>query len=842
MTFDMSQFLVTFYEESFEGLDIMETELLALDVGEADLETINTIFRAAHSIKGGSGTFGLNDVANFTHVMETLLDEMRDGKRDVTQNGVNILLESVDVLREMLTTLQAEEELDIDRISEVKQKLDNLLAGENEEPSSTSENTSVATEAPVASNDPKSIGWLINFKPHADMLQTGNDPVRMFRELDTLGELTSKPDISLLPEFILMEPENSALAWELILKGDIEKSAIEEVFDWVDDECDLTITALTEPNNESGTESSSATAESSGNELNIKLLEQTFEMLAPQGESLVARFYEELFNRYPKVKGLFLNTTPEKQQTKLLAALKLVVSNLRNQDVLVNALTEMGARHQKYGVQAEHYEAVTSTLLSVMQEFAGDAWTAAVEEAWRAALDLVSSVMISAYTTKETTQEQQIADSAAVPVEKIVNPTAEKSAPAKRKAKTTTEASSIRVSIDKVDELINMVGELVITQSMLSQLGEDEDFGEEQIEKLKNGLMQLERNTREMQENVMRIRMLPISFVFQRFPRLVHDLSAKLDKKIELILSGESTELDKTVMEKIGDPLVHLIRNSLDHGIEIPEKRVAAGKPETGEIHLNAYHEGGNIVIEITDDGAGLNLEKILSKAKSSGIVGENYKLPDEEIADLIFRPGFSTADVVSDVSGRGVGMDVVRRNIRALGGTVDVKTTAGEGSIFTIRLPLTLAILDGQSIVVGEEVYIVPLVSIIESIQVENSLVNGVTGQAQVYRLRDEYIPIVKLCDVFNVKPLHENMEDGLLVVVEAEGKKVALLVDDLLGQQQVVIKSLETNFKSVEGISGATILGDGTVALILDVTGLISISKKNARKNKKTVTSVAA
>ena len=380
-----------------------------------------------------------------------------------------------------------------------------------------------------------------------------------------------------------------------------------------------------------------------------------------------------------------------------------------------------------------------------------------------------------------------------------------------------------------------MVGELVITQSMLSQLGEEEDFGDVEIEKLKSGLMQLERNTREMQENVMRIRMLPINFVFQRFPRLVHDLSGTLNKKIELVLSGESTELDKTVMEKIGDPLVHLVRNSLDHGIEIPEDRIAAGKPETGEIHLNAYHEGGNIVIEITDDGAGLNLEKILSKAKLSGIVSDNDDLADEEIADLIFRPGLSTADVVSDVSGRGVGMDVVRRNIRALGGTVDVKTKTGEGSVFTIRLPLTLAILDGQSVVVGEEVYIVPLVAIIESVQVDTSLVNGITGQAQVYRLRDEYIPIVNLCDVFNISPLYDNIEDGLLVVVEAEGKKVALLVDDLLGQQQVVIKSLETNFKSVEGISGATILGDGTVALILDVTGLISISKKNA-------TSVAA
>lgn len=700
----MSQFLVTFYEESFEGLDIMETELLALDVGEADLEIINTIFRAAHSIKGGSGTFGLNDVANFTHVMETLLDEMRDGKREVTQNAVNILLESVDVLREMLTTLQAEDELDTVRIATVKKKLDDLLAGGvKEKISQTTNHASMATIAEQESRTAGTNGWIINFKPHSDMLQTGNDPVRMFRELGCLGDITIVVDKSGLPEFLLMEPENSYLEWTITLTGDIEKHDIEEVFDWVEDGCDLTITAL----------------ESTANVNAISTKD---------------------------------NNIPTKENT---------------------------------------------------------------------------------VSTSELNADPEI-----IP-ESTVNKEEDK-IPAKRKI--IAEASSIRVSIDKVDELINMVGELVITQSMLSQLGEEENFGEQQIEKLKNGLMQLERNTREMQENVMRIRMLPISFVFQRFPRLVHDLSEKLNKKIELILSGESTELDKTVMEKIGDPLVHLIRNSLDHGIEIPAVRLAAGKSETGEIHLNAYHEGGNIVIEITDDGAGLNLEKILSKAKSSGIVTDHDNLSDEDIADLIFRPGFSTADVVTDVSGRGVGMDVVRRNIRALGGTVDVKTSVGKGSVFTIRLPLTLAILDGQSIVIGDEVYIVPLVSIIESVQVDTTLVNGIAGQAEVYRLRDEYIPIVKLFDVFNIKSLHDNIEDGLLVVVEAEGKKVALLVDDLLGQQQVVIKSLETNFKTVEGISGATILGDGTVALILDVTGLISISKKNARKHKKTETSAAA
>ncbi|MDH5368931.1 MAG: Hpt domain-containing protein, partial [Gammaproteobacteria bacterium] len=472
MTFDMSQFLATFYEESFEGLDIMETELLALDVGEADLETINTIFRAAHSIKGGSGTFGLNDVANFTHVMETLLDEMRDGKREVTQNAVNILLESVDVLREMLSTLQAEEELDVESISTVKQKLDALLAGESIELTVAEEEYSEKEDLiNTSSSTDISEGWIINFKPHIDMLQTGNDPVRMFRELDALGELNVVPDISLLPDFLLMEPENSSLSWNLTLKGNIEKSSVEEVFDWVEDECDLTITPIA-----SSTDVSTAIKDDDG-ELNIDLLEQTFELIEPQGEKLVARFYEELFKRYPKVKGLFLNTTSEKQQSKLLAALKLVVSNLRNHDVLVNALTEMGERHKKYGVQPEHYDAVTSTLLDVMEEYLGDAWTAAIGKEWKSALELVSNVMMLAYSKNEETKKlvsgnSEHSDDIVTPGSTAESNTTEnadtKLEVAKSKRKATTESSSIRVSIDKVDELINMVGELVITQSMLS--------------------------------------------------------------------------------------------------------------------------------------------------------------------------------------------------------------------------------------------------------------------------------------------------------------------------------------------------------------------------------------
>jgi len=673
MTFDMSQFLDTFYEESFEGLQIMENELLNLDVGAADSETINTIFRAAHSIKGGSGTFGLNAVADFTHIMETLLDEMRDGRRDVTQQAVDILLASVDVLTNMLEALKDGNELDHDKISTTHDSLEKLLHGESAE-SKTELNTSQASTS-TAKISEESSKWLIKFKPHESMLQTGNDPVRILTELSNLGEYTVSTSLSSLPEFNDLNPENSYLSWEIELIGKVDESEIKEIFDWVEGDCDLSITP----------------------DLNTEQSNKIDDEQPPPG-----------------------------------------IERRKSED-----------------------------------RRSGD-----------------------------------------------------------RRVSKPKETASIRVNIDKVDDLINMVGELVITQSMLSQLGEAESFDQAHIERLRDGLVQLEQHTREMQESVMRIRMMPISFAFQRFPRLVHDLSQQFGKHIELKLSGESTELDKTVMEKIGDPLVHLVRNSLDHGIESPEERINAGKSDTGLIELNAYHQGGNIVIEIIDDGAGLNKDRILNKAIEKGMVKQDDNLSDDQIYDMIFRPGFSTAEVVTDVSGRGVGMDVVRRNIRSLGGTIEVKSKSGVGSTFTIRLPLTLAILDGQLVKVGNETYIVPLISIIESLQIKPEFISGVTGAAEVYKLRDDYIPIVRLYQMFDIIPVNNNIKEGLLVVVEAEGKKIAILVDDLLGQQQVVIKSLETNFKKVDGLSGATILGDGTVALIIDITGLMTIYQENRDK----------
>ena len=807
MSVDMTQFLVTFYEESFEGLEIMESELLNLDIGAADPETINTIFRAAHSIKGGSGTFGLTSVASFTHVMETLLDEMRDGRREVTQEAVTILLSSVDVLSEMLAALRDEQALNHDAIGKAQQDLDALMASGSD--SARAQSESVSGNSTEAAAIPT--GWRIQFTPHTDMFKCGNDPVRMIRELDGLGKIIINVDVSRLPAIDDLNPEDSYLSWDIHLADAVPETDVREVFAWVEDECDLIITPIT-----SGKTTNTAP------ELQVDVLEKTFNALAPKGEQLAARFYEELFSRYPQVVPLFKNTNPAKQQGKLLAALKLVVENLRNPETLVKALTEMGLRHQEYGAEPAHYDAVVNTLLEVIQEFAGSTWTSEVATAWSDALHVVATIMQDSYMPQGVSTSNVPAN---VPVQAAQTKTADK-------RKSGGEASSIRVSIDKVDELINTVGELVITQSMLGQFGEVEDLNNTHLEKMRDGLAQLERNTRELQEAVMRIRMLPISFTFQRFPRLVHDLSAQLGKQVELKMSGEHTELDKTVMEKIGDPLVHLVRNSMDHGIETPEKRREANKPETGVVHLNAYHQGGNIVIEIIDDGAGLNTEKILAKAKSQGLITDSENMTEEQINDLIFNPGFSTADEVSDVSGRGVGMDVVRRNIRSLGGTVDLKSTQGEGSTFTIRLPLTLAILDGQLVRVGKETYIIPLVSIVESVQLDESKINIVSGRGEVYKLRDDFIPIVRLYHIFSIPFDMNDDERGLLVVVEADGEKIALFVDELLGQQQVVIKSLETNFKKVEGLSGATILGDGTVALILDVKGLFDLNAKVATR----------
>jgi two-component system chemotaxis sensor kinase CheA len=421
----------------------------------------------------------------------------------------------------------------------------------------------------------------------------------------------------------------------------------------------------------------------------------------------------------------------------------------------------------------------------------------------------------------EAASQPAVAAAAAAPAAEARNPGRR----ATDKEGSGQESSSIRVGIEKVDQLINLVGELVITQAMIEQRINVLD--PIQYERLLNSVGQLTRNTRDLQEAVMSIRMMPMDYVFSRFPRMVRDLASKLGKKVEFVTRGAATELDKGLIERIVDPLTHLVRNSVDHGIEMPEKRRANNKNDTGKLTLSAAHQGGNIVIEVSDDGGGLSRERILDKAKQQGLPVSDT-MPDAEVWQLIFAPGFSTAEVVTDVSGRGVGMDVVKRNITAMGGTVDIRSVPGAGTTIAISLPLTLAILDGMSVRVGEEVYILPLGYVIESLQPVAADVKDIAGQGQVVKIREEYLPLIPLYQIFAIEPNFTDPTQGIVVILEADGKKAALLVDALVGQQQVVVKNLESNFRKVAGISGATILGDGGVSLILDVSALLRSSRQ--------------
>jgi two-component system chemotaxis sensor kinase CheA len=678
MALDLAQFHDAFFDESFEALDTMEASLLKLNVGAPEPELVNTIFRVAHSIKGGSATFGFSEVASFTHTCETILDELRGNRMQVTRNITDLLLKSVDVMREMLRAVQQKTPVDAQRVADLQFDLELAIAQKSAPAAAPSPAPAPAPAAPVAAKKANvAHRWRIRFRPFPQLFVRGNDPLRMVRELSELGDLTVSLDGKNLPSLRDLDPESCYFAWDLVVETDATRENIEQVFDWAEGDCDLQIS----------------------------------DELAQASEPAPAAAPSNVVS---------LQTEPK--------------------------AAEPAARPAS-AAAAEHAEAPT---------------------------------------------KQGLGDS-----------------------------SSIRVSTEKIDELMNTVGELVITQSMLSALG-DKVAGAV-AEQLRSGLAQLERNVRELQESVMRVRMLPISFVFSRFPRMVRDLSQRLGKQVDLKMTGDQTELDKTVLEKIGDPLVHLVRNSVDHGVEMPDVRVAAGKSPAGTVYLEAYHKGGNITVEVGDDGGGLNRDKILAKARSRGLIGPNDTLTDEAIYELIFMAGFSTADQTTDISGRGVGMDVVRRNIKELGGTIEVRSTLGKGSRFIITLPLTLAIVDGQSVAVGSETYIVPLITIIESLQLKPGMMNRVAGQGEVFWFRDSYLPVVRLHEVFGVKPRTTQLHEGLIMVVEGEGRRVGLFVDDLLGQQQVVIKSLETNFRRVDGVSGATILGDGAVALILDVPGLI-------------------
>lgn len=666
MSMDITDFYQTFFDEADELLADMEQHLLDLVPEAPDSEQLNAIFRAAHSIKGGAGTFGFTILQETTHLMENLLDEARRGEMQLNTDIINLFLETKDIMQEQLDAYKSSAEPDAASFEYICNALRQL-----------------ALEAKGEASAPAV-------------------PAAKLSVVDAVAEPATAPD---------------APAGKLR----------------------VVLSRLKE------------------NEVN--LLE------------------EELGN---------------------LATLSNVV---KGKDSLAATLDG--------GIGQDDIVAVLCFVIEADQ-IAFETEAGAVEAP--APAENTPAVVAAAPALK------------AVPKETAAPARGEK--PAAR----SSESTSIRVAVEKVDQLINLVGELVITQSMLAQRSNELDpvtHGD-----LITSMSQLQRNARDLQESVMSIRMMPMEYVFSRFPRLVRDLAGKLNKQIELTLMGSSTELDKSLIERIIDPLTHLVRNSLDHGIELPENRVAAGKSPVGNLILSAEHQGGNICIEVTDDGAGLNRERILAKAISQGMA-VNENMTDEEVGMLIFAPGFSTAEQVTDVSGRGVGMDVVKRNIQEMGGHVEIQSKQGAGTTIRILLPLTLAILDGMSVKVADEVFILPLNAVMESLQPREEDLHPLAGGERVLEVRGEYLPLVELWKVFEVDGAKTEATQGIVVILQSAGRRYALLVDQLIGQHQVVVKNLESNYRKVPGISAATILGDGSVALIVDVSALQGLNREQRVAN---------
>ena len=733
MSDDFSQFQDAFFEEAGDHLAIVEEGLLALEQHPEDLDLLGKIFRSAHSIKGTSGMFGFNAVAQFTHKMETLLDLLRNGQKVVTPQIADLLLKSTDCLKTLIDAAKSGSPVDDGTV----QRLTVELASASTAGSQPRAQASLAsTTAPAQTGGSQGHVYRIAWTPPDWLFQRGLDPLQIFKELANLGTLSEVAvDTAKLPDLAVMDPEKCYLSWTMKLETVKARQVVDAVFEFVHEDSVLVI-------------SESAVSSS---EFQVSSIEK----LVPQQPET-----RNLKPETPFPDGLDGDPKP-----------------------LGEILVESGA------VSRETLDKALSQQKRVGQI-------------------LVEQHAVTPEQVNQALQKQKQQESVGQSKK--------------------TDTASIRVDTDKIDKLINLVGELVITQSMLSDLGARFDMS--QISVLLERMAQLERNTREIQERVMSIRMLPIGTAFSRFPRLVRDLSAKAGKKIQLVLSGEETELDKTVIESIGDPLTHLVRNSADHGLETPEERLDNNKQELGTIRLNAFHEGGNICITVEDDGRGLNRDKILAKAVKQGLIGENEKLSDDQIWPLIFKPGFSTAEKVTDVSGRGVGMDVVKRNIEGLGGTVKIKTVLGKGTIFTLKLPLTLAIIEGMTVRVGKDTYIVPLLSILESIQPKAGAVKTVVGKGELINVRETYLTMIRMYEVFSLQPEYTDPTKAILLILETEGERVAVMVDEILGQQQVVIKSMEQNFRKVDGVAGATILGDGTVGFILDVRGLIEMSRHAA------------
>ena len=778
----MQQFNAVFFEEVSEHLTNMESLLLAIDTTTPNVEDLNAIFRAAHSIKGGAGIFGFDDMTRVTHILESLLDRLRKKELILNTDMIDAFLKAGDILAAQKEVHQVGgEPVDEESVKAVCTLLEtfSLVA----EPCPDARETTVGVEViePVVE---ASSSTIVANKAISFLVATGEEPASLLEELSLYGQLTQHSEaVSGFTKWKLQLRECSAsdeyLFDSISFIAEVDSIVIRDIEDEGVDSFGLFDDDLELPS--------------------LPLLETEFDF----SNHFEMPSYDIDTESYS---GNSTNTMTE-------------INTDERSEIEGGETTEFGPFVEQEGCEVD-----TDTLSSdVCNNNTLDCSKPDKNEGDKVYTDNVDRNL----RAEEVAREATLSNPETVKQEKAkqVKPISTTARPVISQSSNISSGTetSIRVNTEKVDQLINQVGELVITQAMLMQISNDLDPSEYDV--LLNRLTQLERNTRDLQESVMSIRMMPISFVFGRFPRVVRDLSSKLKKKIELRLVGDDTELDKGLVEQLSDPLTHLIRNSIDHGIEMPEERVAAGKPEMGIITLSAFYESGNVVINISDDGAGLNRKKILEKALERGL-GVEANISDSDVYQLIFSAGFSTAEQVTDVSGRGVGMDVVKRNIHTMGGHVEIHSEAGVGSTISIRLPLTLAILDGMSISVAGQVYIIPLTFIAESLQPLPKDIKTIHGKGTVVKVRGEYIPLLALHRLFNIDTQINKASDGILVLLESNNKKIALLVDKLEGQQQVVVKSLETNFHAVPYIAGATIMGDGSVALILDVAGLVSES----------------
>ena len=754
---DMNEIKEIFFQECEEQLAELESGLLKMNDGETDSETVNAVFRAVHSIKGGAGAFGLDDLVAFAHVFETTLDCVRSNRLDPGPEVMKIMLKSADVLADLTNAARDGGKIDPARTTGLVKDLEALASGENlggghaeaaparPAPAKPVAEAVAIPAAPAPTDDsgfqpiPFSFddfggeeepaaalpSYEVNFKPRSDLYSKGNDAALLLRDLRRVGEMSIHCDMAALPPLDQMEPEAAYFSWTVRIETDKGEDAIRQVFEFAEWDCDLEIKRL---------DSGEVAAQAANEELPMQPVPFDLSMLDEEP-----------------------------------------------------AVT----------MEGEGHVADAETLMAAAQ-------------------------------AQETASRDAAAPRQAAPARAVEK----KEAPVAA-AKTGTDSAAgtptIRVDLDRVDRLINLVGELVINQAMLAQsVVENDQSGTQGINM---GLDELQQLTREIQDSVMAIRAQPVKPVFQRMSRIVREVADMVGKSVRLVTEGENTEVDKTVIDKLAEPLTHMIRNAVDHGLESPEKRAAAGKNPEGTVRLTAKHRSGRIVIELSDDGAGINREKVKQKAIDNDVIPADANLSDEEVDNLIFMPGFSTADKITDVSGRGVGMDVVKRSIQALGGRISISSRPGHGSTFTMSLPLTLAVLDGMVVTVANQTLVVPLTAIVETLQPEASAIHSFGANQKLIAIRNSFCPLVDVGRILNYRGQPANPVEGVALLVESEGGgQRALMVDAIQGQRQVVIKSLEANYTHVPGIAAATILGDGCVALILDVDAVVAASRGQA------------